>query len=377
MSNAIVIPSNRQASMVDLLKAWQDLQEFDDVYVVEDGPAKTFDLPSNFHHYSWPEIEEAVGDPELAWRIFSKEDSAIRCFGFWQAARDGHAHTFTIDDDCYPGGRKGDEPLTPKQFIQAHLNAIHSSEIWATSIPGMRTRGLPYQSGATSEHHVVANMGLWTHGADLDSVQSLNEQGVLIAPLTPVAKDTFYPPIGTRLMPPGQLFPFCGMNVCFRTAHTALMYFPLMGKHSPYKRFDDIWGGVVLKTVCDHLGYYLSIGEPFVKHVRASDAFINIVKEGPGIADNEIYWRTVHYARLSSAYQNLAHHDADRAVMSGMADILDQASHYRNKHVERPYLLTWANGIRGWLALLKRSDDDPKSDSSNDQNSERTLSIAV
>ena len=48
-----------------------------------------------------------------------------------------------------------------------------------------------------------------------------------------------------------------------------------------------------MKKICDHLGLDVSIGKPTVFHQRASDPFVNLVKEAPGIALNESFWQEI------------------------------------------------------------------------------------
>ena len=69
------------------------------------------------------------------------------------------------------------------------------------------------------------------------------------------------------------------MNLCFSRRAIPLMYFPLMGQGQP-----------------DALGWSFSVGEPFVRHARASDPFVNLVKEAPGIKANETFWEDIDAA---------------------------------------------------------------------------------
>ncbi len=83
------------------------------------------------------------------------------------------------------------------------------------------------------------------------------------------------------------------MNLYIRHEAIPFMYFPFMGEGQPYKRFDDIWAGVIAKRALDLLGWHMSVGEPFVEHRRASDPFANLVKETPGIVANEMFWEAI------------------------------------------------------------------------------------
>jgi Reversibly glycosylated polypeptide len=55
-------------------------------------------------------------------------------------------------------------------------------------------------------------------------------------------------------------------------------------------RFDDIWSGLILKRVIDYMGWYVTTGEPFVKHQRQSNPFLNLRREALGIQIHERLW---------------------------------------------------------------------------------------
>lgn len=282
MKKTLVIPSCRAGSLQEFFRAWNGVGDWDETIVVEDGPARTFSVPDGVRHYAWADIDEELGGD--AW-IVSRRDSAIRCFGFLMAYRSGADLILTLDDDCFPGVRRGGFAIGT-----AHLAAMEHPR-WVESIPGMRTRGLPYRN--RGRLRTMANMGIWSGVPDLDAVQTLGGAH-------PHASGGFRAPGGSRVIPAGQYFPMCGMNLAFRAEATPLFYFPPMGDGSPYRRFDDIWSGVVAKRVMDHLGWGFSAGEPIVVHARASDPMANLVKEAPGIARNETLWEEVDRAPLSA-----------------------------------------------------------------------------
>jgi reversibly glycosylated polypeptide/UDP-arabinopyranose mutase len=275
----LVIPSIREDRFNDFMQAWEKTGDWDEVILIEDNPYKSFVINLN-HHYSWKEIEESLGDN--SW-VISRKDSAIRSFGFLVAQKLGAEYVLTLDDDCYP---HDDRPI-----FQTHIEKMKFSK-WTESVPFMRTRGLPYKNLGTLVN-IVANVGLWSKIPDLDSIQSLND-------LDFATNGNFQPPLGNRIIPTGQYFPDCGMNYCFRADVIPLSYFPLMGEDSPYCRFDDIWHGVIFKKIIDHLGWYVSVGEPFIAHQRASDVMVNLIKEAPGIRANETFWEKIDGTRLIS-----------------------------------------------------------------------------
>jgi len=275
----LVIPSVREHCLFDFLKSWHTCGDWDNIIVIEDNPERTFNInpgpagnncvrPWNLEHYSWKEIENRLG--ENSW-IISRRDSAIRCFGFLMAYESGADYIFTLDDDCWPG---------EERFCEGHIKNLKNTPQWTESIPETRTRGLPYQHTGNMKN-VAASMGLWTGNPDFDAIQEFGQ--------LPEVKI----PNQNRIVPFGQYFPFCGMNFCIIKEMAVASYFPIMGQHSPYGRFDDIWFGIIFKKVADHLGYSVSVGKPTIHHTKASNRYKNLIKEAPGISANEYFWRII------------------------------------------------------------------------------------
>ncbi|CAI8617458.1 unnamed protein product [Vicia faba] len=70
-------------------------------------------------------------------------------------------------------------------------------------------------------------------------------------------------------IPKGTLFPMCGMNLAFnRELIGPAMYFGLMGDGQPIGRYDDMWAGWCIKVICDHLGYGVKTGLPYIWHSK-------------------------------------------------------------------------------------------------------------
>ena len=194
-----------------------------------------------------------------------------------------------LDDDCLPIG-------SPADFVSAHVGALSARPRWVPSIDGFPTRGFPYFDLGTMDG-AVANMGLWREVADYDAPQTLALQrsGQL--------SRTFEPASGNRLIHPQHYWPWCAMNIAFRREIAPLLYMPKMGEGSPYRRFDDIWSGVILQRSCRHLGLRLSAGDPHIRHARASDPLVNLEKEAPGIRANEDFWKIVESTTIDSSMQ--------------------------------------------------------------------------
>jgi hypothetical protein len=269
------------------LKEWEGKGGWTSLIVVEDAPHISPQITTDLSHYesntgvktyhvSWDSIDRLLG--ERSW-IISRQDSAIRCFGFLLAYRMGADYVLTLDDDCYPD-------IAHPDIVNLHLNNIRRFPKWSSTVPGLKVRGLPYKNLGV-RHDVQISMGLWTGVPDLDGKTQLGMDE------NDLRLKFFLPHIGVRLLAQGEYAPLCGMNLCFTRRAIPLLYYPLMGRNQPYKRFDDIWAGVVAERLCDLMGWKISIGTPFVRHSRASDPRANVVKEAPGIEANEEFWTIV------------------------------------------------------------------------------------
>lgn len=318
---SLVIPSIRENYFQQFLSAWDENGDWDNIILIEDNPERTFRYKSRWpiNHYSWKEIEEILG--VKSW-IFSKRDSAIRSFGFYMAHKLGADYVLTLDDDCYPNG--------DFNICDSHLEKMIHNQ-WTTSVPDKRTRGLPYEELGTIICPI--NMGFWSNVPDLDAIQSFQD--------LKSARGGFLPPNGNRIIPNGQYFPMCGMNLFFSAKIAPLMYFPLMGQGQKYARFDDIWCGVIAKKIMDHLNLNFSVGEPHIFHSRASNLYINLIKEAPGIQMNEYLWRHIEGIKLTeTSLINCVYELGDKLSKAELADI------------DIEYIKTLGSALKIWSSLF-------------------------
>lgn len=289
----LVIPSIRQESFQRFIAEWKPTGIFDrvDCVLIEDNPQKTFATPSEIKaHFSWEDIDRH----EWSWIIPRRSDT-VRSFGYWWAWKQGYEFLQTADDDCYPA--EGYE----------ELDLLHKSMLrrtrWFNTLNNVRPRGVPYRN--LGERPVYLNHGIWEGVLDYDAPQQLVDP-------RPEAYTH-----DNRIVPHGAFFPFCGMNAMWRREAIPLSYHLLMGQRYvndieadqggstwhleplPFDRFGDIWSGVIAKRICDHLGWAVGTGTPYIHHDRASDPFKNLRKEANGIEVNESFWEIVDSVRLT------------------------------------------------------------------------------
>lgn len=283
MKAIIVIPTIRDLSF---LEEWRDEFAPHKIIVCEDHPEKQIDLPKGFDidHYSWKEMDAELGTS--SW-IIPRFNASVRSLGYWKAWQENPDMIVTIDDDCYPlPAKEGNGRHAP--FIEKHWENLQQKATLGWELTAeFHTRGFPYE--VRNRAPVVVSHGLWCGVPDLDAPTQL------VRPELEVPADP-----GVKIMPRGTYFPMSGMNLAFRPEIAPAMYFLIMGRDWPFDRFDDIWAGVMVKKVCDHLNLAMCSGEPCVHHRRASNVFSNLKKEAAGIEANEYFWEAVDKVRLES-----------------------------------------------------------------------------
>lgn len=266
----LVIPSIRQEQLDEFFRSWNDVGGWDYVVLVDDSPKKTLDPSASNRpvvHYSHSEILSELG--EKSW-IISKKDSACRCFGLWKAWSLGAQHIITLDDDV--------RPLAGcKNLFNDHVKNLVEYDLFQSSVQGLRPRGMPACS--LFRNDVRASVGLWCGVPDLYAGDMLNGY-----------PSNYVPPLGRRVVPYGEYLPICGMNFLMHRDIVPLVYFPLQGDGQLYRRFDDIWQGLILKKGLDLLNFTMVVGEPFINHLRASDPVKCAVAESPGRDVNDLIW---------------------------------------------------------------------------------------
>jgi hypothetical protein len=326
----VVVPTIRETCIRDFLAAWRSEFQSDRVrvFVVEDNPERTFDLGAGVEgidvtHFCWQDIERDLG--ERAW-IVPRRTDCVRSYGYWKAFQEQPEMIVTLDDDCYPQG---------PGFLQQHWQRLEQGgreNAWTSSGIGTKPRGIPYYR-QQRQRPCIINHGMWTNVPDFDApTQLLQARGA--------TGFTF----DDRTIPVGQFFPMCGMNLAFRPEAVPALYFLLMGKGYEYDRFGDIWAGVFVKKIADHLGWAINSGSPAIEHQRASNVWANLRKETPGLEVNEHLWAAVDAAVLeettfAGCYRELA--ETLAAVDAG----------------DRGYFAKLAEAMTTWAALFADSDD--------------------
>jgi hypothetical protein len=274
----VVVPNHHPT--LGFLDEWREQLADVPIVVMQDIGAKPA-VPRGFSDVTVVDHDDVKADLGDAEWIIPSRSSSCRSYGYLVAWRRQPRYILTLDNDCFPDG---------SDWVAGHVANLERPVTldWVNTGPGdLWFRGVPY--GIRDASQVCLSHGLWSGVPDLDAATSLHHSVLRLGP----AK-------GVATIPRGSFFPLCGMNVAWRSEITPAMYFGLFGPDYGFDQFDDIWAGVLVKRVMDHLGLAAVSGAPSVEHRKQSDVFVNMRKQAPGMAMNESLWRTVRDIHLTA-----------------------------------------------------------------------------
>lgn len=231
-------------------------------------------------------------------------------FGFLKAYEEGATVILEVDDDV----------SLSSGFIEVHVDNLFSengitvsaSGKWYNTIENLTLnvnqkifpRGHPYDPTCRSEDYAwtddggscVVNMGLWKGQPDLDALTILYHGG-LDGKCTIESRGHKREKI---ILGKGTYFGLCSMNTSFLPKIVPAFY-QLYMNFNGIDRFDDIWSGVFLKKIADHLGDRLCLGKPSGTHIkRGRSIFKDLQKEIKGLEMNEHVWKICDAAELTA-----------------------------------------------------------------------------
>eukprot|EP00250_Pteridium_aquilinum_P035231 c8931_g1_i1 orf=79-1122(+) len=254
----VVIAAKSTAELSSFLEAWRPiLSPYHLIIVVPSADAVQVPHGFLYHLYTHHDIAQTVGQAALT-SALSISLHACKSFGFLVSTRQ---FIFTLDTDCSPAK----DPVTGNLIdpIDRHLKNLtqHSTPFFFNTLYD------PYRDGADfvrgypfSLREGVASAvshGLWLNVPDLDAPTRIVKPRVL--------NNTYVDAVLT--LPQGCLFPMSTINLAFdRKQVGAAMFFGLqtLSGSNRYQSFDDIWAGLCCKVICDHLGYGVKSGLPYI-----------------------------------------------------------------------------------------------------------------
>lgn len=239
-------------------------------------------------------------------QVVPEKCHAETSFGFLVAYEEQPDIVIELDDDVFPV--KGINILEghSTNIFSENGVLVSSNGYWYNTIENLQlnvnerifARGHPYSPDTRKEDYIwhkkgekcVLNMGLWCGHPDLDALTILYHGGLdgrcNISSLRIKRSKV--------IIEKGTFFALCSMNTAFKPEIIPAFY-QLYMNFMGVDRFDDIWSGIFLKKVVDHLGDFASVGLPIVFHdKRPRDVFKDLRKEMNGLAINERLWKIVN-----------------------------------------------------------------------------------
>lgn len=280
-------------------------------------------------------------------------------FGFLVAYEEQPDFIIELDDDVFPA--RGHD------LVQGHAdNLFKSGGVTARSkakwynvmenlmlnIDGrVFPRGHPYAQDARTEKYIwsdhdgkcVLNMGLWLGSPDLDALTVLYHGG-----LNGICNIEGR---GCRrekvIISEGTYIAISSMNLAF-VPKIIPAFYQLYMNFMGIDRYDDVWSGIFLKKIVDHLGDRISLGETIVTHNRRPrNVFSDLKKELGGMMINEMLWRIIDSLELEGE----TYWDAFNSFVNGFEREI-RGSQIDLLHLK--FLEVQSSKIRLWLETIDK-----------------------
>ncbi|MCS7097520.1 MAG: hypothetical protein NZ922_00840 [Candidatus Methanomethyliaceae archaeon] len=284
--------------------------------------------------------------------VIPERAHAETSFGFLIAYEEDADFIIELDDDVYINDG----------FIEAHRanlfnddgETVYSKHKWYNTIDlliidkRLFPRGHPYAPETRLEEYswinkggkTVLNMGHWIGDPDLDALTILyygGFNGKCDIKGRGIRKEKV-------IIGEGTYFALCSMNTSFLTKIVPAFY-QLYMNFMGIDRFDDIWSGIFLKRIADHLGDKLSIGKPIGFHdKRPRSVFKDLKKELDGMIINEWIWRAVDEGISGNNYSD--------AYLS-LADLLELKLKELDDHLKK-FMEIQITKMRLWIEIIDK-----------------------
>lgn len=295
------------------------------------------------------------GASEVYASVIPEKCHAETSFGFLIAWEEDADVIIEVDDDVRLGNQ---------YFIENHLSNLYRTEgltilsggKWYNTMANLKLssddfifpRGHPYDIVTRSRDYkltagspdCVLNMGVWSGYPDLDALTLLYNGGLdgrcNIKTTTYIEEKLI---IGR-----GTYFAVCSMNTSFRRKVIPAFY-QLYMRYMEIDRFDDIWSGIFLKKIADHLGDNICLGKPIVIHdKRPRDTWKDLRAEFEGMIINESLWRIVDAVQLNGN----DYYESYGELAEGLEKSLDKLQY----KIHRDFIKMQTEKMKLWLRVV-------------------------
>ncbi|XP_017418407.1 probable UDP-arabinopyranose mutase 5 isoform X3 [Vigna umbellata] len=264
------------ADLTTFMNEWRPIFSRFHLIIVKDPDLKEeLQIPEGFRAdvYSKADIERVVGSSSSI--RFS--GYSCRYFGFLISRK---KYVVCIDDDCVPAkdnaGYLVDAVAQHVSNLQTPATPFFFNTLYDPFRKGADfVRGYPFS--LREGVNCAVSCGLWLNMADLDAPTQA---------LKPRQKNVRYVD-AVLTVPARALLPMSGINVAFNREAIGPAIGPALrltgeGKLR-WETVEDIWCGMCVKVICDHLGLGVKTGLPYVWRTERGDAVQSLKKEWEGV----------------------------------------------------------------------------------------------
>lgn len=326
-----------QSDLTSFMEAWRPFFSPFHIIIVQDPDLKAeLKIPGGFnlHVYTKADIDKVVGSSKTG---VSFSGYACRYFGYLVSRK---RYIISVDDDCFPAKNSNGEvidavsqhiinlstPATPFFFNTLYDPYCEGADF---------VRGYPFSLRTGVECGL--SCGLWLNLADFDAPTQA---------LKPSLRNTTYVD-AVLTVPTRAMLPVSGINIAFNTELVGPALTPAfrLAKEGNlrWETVEDIWTGMCVKVICDHLRLGVKSGLPYVSRQERGNAIESLKKEWEGVKLMEEVVPFFQSLRLSET--SVTVEDCVAEIASAVKDRLGRAS---------PVFAGAADNMVEWIKLWKR-----------------------
>ncbi|XP_016193979.1 probable UDP-arabinopyranose mutase 5 isoform X3 [Arachis ipaensis] len=263
------------SDLKSFLNEWKPIFSRFHLIIVKDPDLKEeLQIPAGFSAdvYTKSDIERVVGSSAVLFSGYS-----CRYFGFLVSRK---KYVVCVDDDCVPAKDTAGNMVDPVAQHVVNLKTPATPFFFNTLYdPFCKgadfVRGYPFSLRTGVD--CALSCGLWLNLADLDAPTQA---------LKPKERNTRYVD-AVLTVPVRSMLPVSGINIAFNREAIGPALVPALklageGKFR-WETVEDIWSGMCVKVICDHLSLGVKSGLPYVWRTERGNAIESLKKEWEGV----------------------------------------------------------------------------------------------
>ncbi|MED6158501.1 putative UDP-arabinopyranose mutase 5 [Stylosanthes scabra] len=284
------------SDLKSFLNEWKPIFSRFHLIIVKDPDLKEeLQIPQGFSVavYSKSDIERVVGSSSAG--LFS--GYACRYFGFLVSRK---KYVVCVDDDCVPAKDNAGNIVDPVAQHIVNLKTPATPFFFNTLYDPFRkgadfVRGYPFSLRTGVD--CALSCGLWLNLADLDAPTQA---------LKPQQRNSRYVD-AVLTVPVRSMMPVSGINIAFNREAIGPALVPALklsgeGKFR-WETVEDIWSGMCVKVICDHLALGVKSGLPYVWRTERGNPVESLKKEWEGVKLMEEvvpFFQSVRFSQLAT-----------------------------------------------------------------------------